>query len=236
MSIKKKYKIQSIDSFLCKEWLLKKHYAKRMCSISYSFGLFENNLLVGICTFGMPPTPFFSTLFSGESYYELNRLCVKDGLDKNSLSYFVSNCLKQMKKCVVVSYADPNNGHNGYIYQATNWVYTGAGRVNEKDERGVNRFFFNNKEFHERHIPETMLRYKFQIDKSKTKNENWIKNGGQILKQERKHRYFFVCGDKKFKNKMNKIINEHFSIKSYPKGENKRYDASYKPLIQTELF
>ena len=236
MSIKNKYKVTSIQPFQTHEWLMKKHYARRMPNIVYAFGLFENDLLVGVCTFGMPPTPFFSTLFVGETYYELNRLCVNEGLDKNSLSYFVSNCLKQIKNCVIVSYADPNNGHSGYIYQATNWVYTGAGRVNEKDERGVNRFFFNGKEFHERHIPETMARYKFKIDEAKTKNENWIANGGEILKQERKHRYFFICGNTKFKEKMNKIINEHFNIKPYPKGNNTRYDASYNPSVQTELF
>jgi hypothetical protein len=27
-----------------------------------------------------------------------------------------------------------------------------------------------------------------------------------------------------------------FEIEPYPKGETKRYDSSYKPTIQTELF
>ena len=48
----KGYSVKSIDSYECKEWLLKKHYLKRIPSISYSFGLFKNNLLVGVCTFG----------------------------------------------------------------------------------------------------------------------------------------------------------------------------------------
>ena len=185
----------------------------------------------------MPPTPFFSKLFKDDNYLDLNRLCVNEGLKKNVLSFFVSQCLKILKKnVVIVSYADPNNGHNGYIYQATNWIYTGAGRVNENDERGVNKFFFRNKEYHERHIPETMKSLKFKIDEHKTKNENWIENGGQILKQERKHRYFFICGDKKFRKKIKELINEHFNIKPYPKGDNIRYDASYKPTTQIKLF
>ena len=35
-------------------WLLEKHYARRMCSISFAFGLFENNELAGVVTFGVP--------------------------------------------------------------------------------------------------------------------------------------------------------------------------------------
>jgi len=30
--------------------------------------------------------------------------------------------------------------------------------------------------------------------------------------------------------------NKLFNIKKYPKGNNKKYDASYKPVIQNELF
>ena len=49
MSIKEKYKVKSIAKHLCKEWLLHKHYAKRIPSISFAFGLF-NKELVGVMT------------------------------------------------------------------------------------------------------------------------------------------------------------------------------------------
>ena len=129
MSIKEKYKVKSIAKYLCKDWLLHKHYAKRIPSISYAFGLFDDNL-IGILTIGKPAS---STLCIGvcgkenaEKVYELNRLCVNDGLEKNVLSYFVSSCLSLLKKnLIIVSYADTSMNHNGYIYQATNWIYTG---------------------------------------------------------------------------------------------------------------
>jgi hypothetical protein len=41
ISIKDKYSVKSIDNFACKDWLLNKHYAKRIPSISYAFGLFN---------------------------------------------------------------------------------------------------------------------------------------------------------------------------------------------------
>lgn len=97
MKITEKYKIRSIDTYECKDWLLNKHYAKRVPSIEYSFGLFDNNILIGICTFGTPPR----VMNDGESIFneyrvktlELNRLVVNGGLEKNTLSYFVGKCL-----------------------------------------------------------------------------------------------------------------------------------------------
>jgi hypothetical protein len=42
------------------------------------------------------------------------------------LSYFVGSSFNLIKdNLIVVSYADTQYGHNGYIYQATHWTYTG---------------------------------------------------------------------------------------------------------------
>ena len=55
MSIKDIYKVESIKSSETYDWLMNKHYAKRIPSISYAFGLFDNNnILQGVCTFGFP--------------------------------------------------------------------------------------------------------------------------------------------------------------------------------------
>jgi hypothetical protein len=59
-------------------WLLKKHYAKRIPSISYAFGLFDaDRILQGVCTFGLPPNQNLC-LVCGQEYkdtlLELNRL------------------------------------------------------------------------------------------------------------------------------------------------------------------
>lgn len=52
--VKKNYKVKSIKKELCKEWLLYKHYAKRIPSISYAFGLFDSKMMQGILTVGKP--------------------------------------------------------------------------------------------------------------------------------------------------------------------------------------
>ena len=73
-----------INSFEVEPWLLEKHYAKRMCPISYAFGLYENTQLVGVVTYGVPASPFLCMGVCGEEHkdivLELNRLCLNDGI------------------------------------------------------------------------------------------------------------------------------------------------------------
>lgn len=148
--IKKNYKIKSIKKELCKEWLLYKHYAKRIPNIMYSFGLFNENILVGVMTFGMPPSSTLAESIAGKQFsnlvIELNRLIVNDGLEKNALSYFVANSIKKLpENKIIVSFSDNNMNHTGFIYQATNFLYTGK-TTNDSmyiDKDG-NEFHFRN--------------------------------------------------------------------------------------------
>lgn len=151
MSIKSKYKVESIKKELCYDWLLNKHYAKRLPNIIYSFGLFKKNILVGVLTFGMPPSSTLASSICGEEYknivIELNRLVVNDNLDKNSLSYFVSNSINKLPKPkIIVSFSDTNMSHNGYIYQATNFIFTGK---TSNDSMYIDK---EGKEFHFRNL------------------------------------------------------------------------------------
>lgn len=219
MSIKDKYSVRSIDNYLCKDWLLNKHYAKRLCSISFCFGLFdENGILIGICTFGSPPSRALCIGVCGKEnshlVNELNRLCVNEGLEKNVLSFFVGNCLKLLPDgLIIVSYADTSQGHHGYIYQATNWIYTGL------SVKRTERYDINNPNKHSKTVTGK---------KRNTYIELSIRNRPQ------KHRYIYFTGNKK---KIKLLIDcLKYDKKPYPKGENKRYDASYKPTIQTSLF
>tara|TARA_R100000808_G_C2143167_1_gene150949 strand:+ start:403 stop:1077 length:675 start_codon:yes stop_codon:yes gene_type:complete len=211
-----RYKVKPIKKELCKEWLLYKHYAKRMCSISYAFGLYINGVLNGVCTFGFPPNYNYNNGKCVFNEYEcltleLNRLVVNDGLQKNTLSFFVSKCLKMLPKpSCVVSYADQNQGHNGYIYQATNWIYTGVSTPKHK--------------------------YVFE-DGSTFDIRRGIHNKGKVVDKilmKPTHRYLYFNGSRKEVKKMKKHLK--MEIYNYPKGENKRYNADFKPTIQTELF
>jgi len=226
-SIKNKYQIKSIDTEQCKEWLLYKHYAKRIPAIIYSFGLYTNDLILqGICTFGTPARMLNMGygVFNGEIQIltcELNRLVVNENLEKNTLSFFVAGCLKMLPKPIcIVSYADGNNGHHGYIYQATNWIYTG---ITSSEKIYINTR--TNEVLHPRTV--VSMFGSREVDK--------LPDYIQISKEESgKYRYFQFLGNKRDVLKMKKHLK--YEILPYPKGENKRYDASYKPSIQTTLF
>jgi hypothetical protein len=210
MSIIEKYYVLSIESNMTYDWLLNKHYAKRIPSISFSFGLYTNNILIGVLTIGKPASPSLCDGVCGKEFsqyvYELNRLCVNDNLEKNVLSFFVGKCLKLIPDdMILVSYADTLMNHHGYIYQATNWIYTGA--TKERTDIGFEDGS------HSRH-------YSKEIDYSIRKFRS------------SKHRYVYFLGKKR------KIFKKNlkYKIESYPKGNNEKYDSSYKPQVQINLF
>lgn len=154
-----------------KPFLLKIHYARRMPCISWAFGLFDNDILVGVVTYGKPASNNLCTGLAGiensQYVYELNRLVITTDTP-NSASFLVGRSLKMLPKPMyVVSYADDGWGHKGYVYQATNWLYTGMTkpRTDIYSESG-----------HSRH------------------------HCGDITKRQKrsgKHRYVFLLGNKK---------------------------------------
>ena len=219
MSIKDKYTVRSCDTNQTKEWFLKKHYAHRIPNSIYTFGLYENNMLQGVISFGMTANNNLNEFIEGYECIELNRLVVNDGLPENTLSYFVSQSLKLIPQPkVIISYADSGQGHNGYIYQATNWIYTGLGK-------GDYEFIKNGRQYHRKNL----------FDLFGTGSlENAKANGYEVVKVEPKHRYIYLLGNKKIIKDMKQKM--PFKSEPYPKGENKRYDSSYKPTCQMSLF
>lgn len=220
--IKERYSVRSIDSFQVREWCLYKHYAKKVPSvIKYSFGCFDlNKIMIGVCVFGLAGN---SNLNEIENYpvLELTRLILNDEKEKNVTSYFVSQCLKMLPhKGFVISFADANQNHHGFIYQATNFIYTGLSAAAEVYTNGT--IEMHSKTFSDKYG---------RRDKAFAKEQ-----GFEINTKEPKHRYFFILGNKAEKEKMKKILIDKFGIKEYPKGENKRYDAGYKPTVQMPLF
>mgnify|MGYP007122060137 CR=1 FL=1 len=51
------YHIRQIDYSDTKPFLLNVHYARRMPTICYAFGLFKGMQLIGVCTYGIPASP-----------------------------------------------------------------------------------------------------------------------------------------------------------------------------------
>jgi len=121
-----------IKSFEVEPWLLEKHYAKRLPHIMYAFGLYERDELIGVITYGLPASYTLCQGICGEKWsanvLELNRLCLLHN-KKNQASYLVAHSLSLLPRpSIVVSYADTGMGHVGYVYQATNFLFTGTSK------------------------------------------------------------------------------------------------------------
>ena len=216
----KDYKVLPIKKEETHSWLLHKHYAKRIPTITHAFGLYKKGELNGVVTFGLAISKEFCDNVLGLDYrdkiLELNRLCIHEDSDssKNLLSFFVGKALSLIPKPkLIVSYADTSQGHTGYIYQATNWIYTGLSSKNvDWKEISTNK--------HSRTLSGS---YTAQY---MAKHPERFKQ----VERARKHRYIYFCGTKLQKKKMGKCLT--YPIHEYPKGVNKRYDASYKPSTQ----
>lgn len=120
--------IQRVRDFV-EEW----HYSGNVngLRISYVFGLFYNNDLIGAMIYGSlgMANTWKRYVDKEEDIIELRRLCCIDKTPKNTESYFIAKTLKWLKKNtnikVVVSYADSFHNHEGTIYKASNFNYHG---------------------------------------------------------------------------------------------------------------
>ena len=130
MSLKEDYFIERISSQMAQETVVAKHYLHRKAPCSMAFGLFDTSAqLVGVVIYGVPPaSPLRKGICGPEeelNVYELTRLWVDDCVGRNAESYLIGNTLKQLDREIIVSFADTAQDHVGYVYQATNWLYTG---------------------------------------------------------------------------------------------------------------
>jgi hypothetical protein len=126
------------------------------------------------------------------------------------------------KPSIVVSYADTEQEHVGYVYQACNFIYTGlSAKRTDWKIKGMEHL-------HGQTIADMsrgcngsradFMREKFGDD-------------FYLEDRARKHRYIFVTGkNKKLKNQI------RYASEPYPKGESKRYDAGNSVLTQKLLF
>jgi hypothetical protein len=124
--------MKEIEYSIAKIYINENHYSHTLgCSIQLSLGFYYKDELCTAIIYGDPVGINVKSFLQTESKpLELVRLFSKDGLPKNTESYCLSKSFKYLKEKYsqfkyLISYADPNHGHCGYIYQATNWKYIG---------------------------------------------------------------------------------------------------------------
>lgn len=177
------FTIKEIERNIGKEFVSKYHYLGDANYLSmFNFGLFIDDTLVGVATFGTPQgnvtlkSWFGLTDNSDRSIVECFRLCLLPDLNgSNATSYLLGKSIQLLKKKgvrAVITLADSER-HVGSIYQVCNFKYYGL----SKDKND----------------------YYLYID------ENTFKKGargikisetdGVWVKRSRKHRYAYILDD-----------------------------------------
>lgn len=130
--------VRQIDSKTAARLVVEHHYLHRKPAISFAYGLYADDILRGVATYGIPPSRHLQKSAcpsEPNNVIELNRLWLDDVMPRNSESWFVSRTLKMLPPRIVVSYADITFGHVGYIYRALNFNYAGWTDMDRKTPR-----------------------------------------------------------------------------------------------------
>lgn len=204
------YDVRIIERIACEPYILGIHYAKRWPSISYAFGLYLDNELCGIVTYGTPPSATLKRGIAGDEFkcdvLELNRLCLKHNR-KNEASILVGRSLRMLPmNKIVVSFADTSQGHSGFVYQATNFIYCGlsAKRTDWKVK--------GKEHLHGQTIADEFrgVENRAQAMRDKYGDDFYLEP------RARKHRYIFIVGNKHYKKKVMAALK--YGVEPYPKA------------------
>jgi hypothetical protein len=200
------YEIRQIEAKQAHWWALNIHYAKRIPSISYAYGLIRDGELVGVVTYGTPPSSTLCRGICGDRYQkqvlELNRLILKDNLP-NEASRLVGGSLRLLPTpTIVVSFADNAQAHTGYVYQATNFLYTGlSSRFLDPKVKGLE---------HQHHATYARGLTNAQVI------EKYGAENVYFEERSRKHRYVIFLGTKTERKQIAKDLK--YAILPYPKA------------------
>lgn len=132
------YRIEQVDPDVAARAVTRYHYLRRRPPVSYAYGLFLEDRLLGVITYGIPASRHLQMSACPSDpglVIELNRLWLHDDLPRNSESWFVARTLRMLPPRIVVSYADPLQGHYGYVYRALSFRYAGWTDMERKTPR-----------------------------------------------------------------------------------------------------
>lgn len=183
----------------CDRW----HYSGHDGSAHYKYGLYHEGILYGVITYNLPTRDVCESVFGPEAWdnvIHMGRLCMSDEAPRNSESRLISLSLKSLqenhpKVWAVVTYAALDAGHVGYVYQATNALYTGTG--------GDQTFYCD---------ADGLRRSTNKVNRTLAKAKGWTVHKGLL-----KHRYIYVLGNKAERRARMKMLK--YEVLPYPKGD-----------------
>lgn len=204
-----KLAVKPITRKECSDLILNVHYAHRFPSVSFSFGLFDGENLLGVVTYGTPPSAPLKKGICGDDFkdfvLELNRLVLYKN-EKNHASFLISRSLRLIgKNAVIVSFADTDQNHTGVVYQASNFIYCGLS-AKRTDWKVKGR-----EHIHGQTIADEFRGVANRVEAMRKKYGDDF----YLQPRSRKHRYVYFIGSKHFRKiAMNAL---KYKVECYPK-------------------
>ena len=124
------FRIERVDHATAKEWVEKWHYSGRIpTGKNYLFGLFDGCELYAVAVYGTGVNPYQAKFLEVDSVVELKRLARSDPKRDYPMTKFISKTVKMLKQEVkfqcLVSFSDPDAGHEGTLYKAAGFKFAG---------------------------------------------------------------------------------------------------------------
>jgi hypothetical protein len=204
--------MRPINSNVARDIIVKNHYSHTWPVAVLCLGFYIDDKLNGIIVYGSSATSHMANSLPSPNYWELQRLYSFDWAGKNIESFMIGKSIRYIKEnhkeidCLI-SFADPEQGHAGTIYQATNWIYCGL-----SDIPGGYQYKFKDKWEHMRSTGARLGTRDHSIILEMYPNIEYRKG-------IRKHRYIYLLpNDKKHKKELMQKLNDKYETLPYPKA------------------
>jgi hypothetical protein len=192
-----------------REFAARYHYTGLGSNANWRWGLWHGAVLFGIVSYNLPTRSVCASVFGPAhlgNVWHMGRLAMADRAPANSESRLIGLSLQAIEReypyvWAVLTYAATDAGHIGYIYQATNAIYTGpAGDpVYYLDQYGNRRGT---------HLDG------HGVTAARAAELGWTRQQGGP-----KHRYVYVLGNRRQRRERLSLL--RWSAMPYPKEEKK---------------
>lgn len=182
------------------------HYAATGGNMTWRWGLWHGPVLHGVVAYNLPTRSVCASVFGEEHLHRvwhMGRLILSEESPPNSESRLIGGSLAAIRREYpetwgVLTYAATDAGHLGYVYQATNALYTGTGGdpVYYVDSDGKRRGTHLNGH---------------GVDATRAASMGWTRHVGGV-----KHRYLYVLGTPKQRRRRMSLL--RLPVLPYPKG------------------
>lgn len=166
------------------EFIDRYHYSGGGGGMVWRYGLWSGMTLWGVVCYNWPTRETCASVF-GEEHLEhvahMSRLVCAEHSPRNSESRLIGGSLRLLAQdhpelWAVLTYADILQNHIGYVYQATNALYTGVGALG-----------------HARYVlPNGVIKGDYEgsyISQNEARARGW-----QVIQPLGKHRYLYIQG------------------------------------------